>query len=63
MSKQVKVRGSVRLIQKIINVFYDLYKLNEWVVRRQMDFNIDKCRIMNVGRENPQQVQHKQGKS
>ena len=31
----------------------DLDRLNEWVVKWQMDFNIDKCKVMNVGRKNP----------
>ena len=26
----------------------DLDRLNEWVVKWQMDFNHDKCRVMNV---------------
>ena len=32
----------------------DLDGLNEWVVKWQMDFNIDKCKAMNIGRENLQ---------
>ena len=31
----------------------DLDRLNEWVVRWQMNFNVDKCKVMNVGREYP----------
>ena len=31
----------------------DLDKLNEWVVRWQMKSDIDMCRVMNVGKENP----------
>ena len=31
----------------------DLDRLNECVIRWQLDFNHDKCRVMNVGRENP----------
>ena len=30
----------------------DLDRLNEWVIRWQMDFYIDKCRVMNIGRKN-----------
>ena len=30
----------------------NLDRSNEWVVRWQMEFNIDKYRVMNVGREN-----------
>ena len=32
----------------------DLDWLNEWVVKWQMDFNIDKCKVINIGKENPQ---------
>ena len=31
----------------------DLDRLNEWEVKQQMDFNIDKCKVMNIGKENP----------
>ena len=47
-------------IGKIIRSEFDvkdlqgnLDRLNEWVVRWQMEFYIDKFRVMNVGRENP----------
>ena len=32
----------------------DLDRLNEWMVKWQMDFNIDKCKVVNIGRKNPQ---------
>ena len=31
----------------------DLDRLNEWVVKWQREFNNDKCRIINIGRDNP----------
>ena len=30
----------------------DLEKMNEWVDKWQMEFNIDKCSVINLGREN-----------
>ena len=33
----------------IISVITDLDWLNKWVVRWQMEFNHDKCRVINVG--------------
>ena len=40
--------------QSDVNILQgDLDKLNEWAVRWQMEFNIDKCSVMNVGRKNP----------
>ena len=32
----------------------DLDRLNEGVVKWQMDFNINKCKVMNIGMKNPQ---------
>ena len=32
----------------------NLDRLNEWVVKWQMDFNNDKYKVMNVGMENDQ---------
>ena len=33
---------------------HPLDRLNEQVVKWQMDFNIDKCKVMNIVKENPQ---------
>ena len=32
----------------------NLDRLNEWVIMWQMDFNIDKCKVMNISWGNPQ---------
>ena len=49
-SKIGKIIGSQSDIKDLQG---DLDWLNEWVVRWQMEFNIDMCSVVNVGRENP----------
>ena len=39
-------------LQYVNDLQRDLARLNEWMVRWQVDLNLDKCRVMNIGREN-----------
>ena len=48
-----KIGRIIRSESDVKDLQGDLDRLNEWVVRWQMEFDIDKCRVMNVGRENP----------
>ena len=32
----------------------DLNNIREWAIRWKMEFNVDKCKIMHIGRSNPQ---------
>ena len=59
-----KIGRIIRSESDVKDLQGDLDRLNELVVRWQMDFNHDKCRVMNVGTwkgKSSQQVQHKQG--
>ena len=49
-----KIDRIIRLESDVKELQGDLDRLNEWMVKWQMDFNIDKCKVMNIGRENPQ---------
>ena len=44
----IKAESDVKDLQE------DLHRLNELVGKWQMDFNIDKCKVMNIGRKNLQ---------
>ena len=48
-----KIGKIIRSESDVKDLQGDLDRLNEWVVRWQMDFDIDMCKVMNVGRENP----------
>ena len=48
-----KISRIIRSESVVKNLQGDFDRLNEWVIKWYMDFNIDKCRVMNVGRENP----------
>ena len=44
-----KIDRIIRLESDVKELQGDLDRLNEWVVKWQMDFNIDKCKVMNIG--------------
>ena len=46
ISKIIRSESDVKELQG------DLNRLNEWVVMWQMGFNVDKCKVMSVSREN-----------
>ena len=48
-----KIDKIIRSESDVKDVQGYLDRLNKWVVRWQMEFNIDKCRIINAGREIP----------
>ena len=49
-----KIGRIIRSESDVKDLQGNLNRLNEWVVEWQMDFNIDKCKVMNIGRENLQ---------
>ena len=48
-----KIGRIIRSESDIKDLQGDLDRLNEWVVKWQMEFNINNCTVMNVCRENP----------
>ena len=48
-SDDPKIGRIIRSESDVKDLQGDLDRLNEWVVRWQMEFNIDKCRVMIVG--------------
>ena len=47
-----KIGKIIRSESDVKDLQGDLDRLNEWVIRWQMYFNIDKCKVMNIGKEN-----------
>ena len=43
-----KIGRIIRSESDVIDLQEDLDRLNEWVVNWQMEFNIDKCKVMNI---------------
>ena len=50
-----KVKSSVQNKEEVDKLKEDLSKLFQWSVDWQMLFNIEKCKVMHIGFQNPQQ--------
>ena len=48
-----KIGRVIRSDSDVIALQSDLDKMNEWSNRWQMQFNINKCKVLSVGRDNP----------
>ena len=48
-----KIDKVIRLDFDAIALYADLDRINEWIDRWQMQFNINKCKVLSVGRDNP----------
>ncbi|CAM4653692.1 unnamed protein product [Lepidochelys kempii] len=53
--KIVKTKADCEELQK------DLTKLSDWATKWQMKFNVDKCKVMHIGKNNPNQTYNTMG--
>ena len=47
-----KIMGRAKSLEDCINIQNDLHKLELWSKQWEMEFNVDKCKVMHIGKNN-----------